>query len=197
MNDFSEPQEVATLLQSVRCRWGVAGGWAIDLFLGRVTREHQDIEIAILREDQLILQEHLASHGWSFDWVHGEKLCPWPIGESLQWPSHEIWCRSQGPVQSLEILLNERQGDAFVFRRDSRIVAPLDHTFIASSRGIPIVAPEIVLLYKANRPDASKERTDFSSALNSLSPERLRWLITSLTLVDPGHVWLADLRNHA
>jgi hypothetical protein len=198
MNDFSEPQDVSRLLQSVRCRWGVAGGWAIDLFLDRVTREHQDIEVAILREDQLMLQEHLASHGWSFECVHGGRLSPWPIGESLQWPSHEIWCRSQsGPVRRLEVLLNERRADAFVFRRDSRIVAPLDHTFIRSKRGIPILAPEIVLLYKAKRPFQTKEQADFSSALDALAPERLQWLIASLTVADPGHAWLADLRKHA
>jgi Aminoglycoside-2''-adenylyltransferase len=61
MNDFTEPQKVARLLEEVRCSWGVAGGWALDLFLDRVTREHQDIEVAIFREDQLILQEYLSS----------------------------------------------------------------------------------------------------------------------------------------
>lgn len=53
--------------------WFVAGGWAIDLFLDRVTREHSDIEIAVLREDQLALQRHLV--GWQFT-----KVIPQPQG---------------------------------------------------------------------------------------------------------------------
>ncbi|HEX5563842.1 MAG TPA: hypothetical protein VFX34_02680, partial [Sporosarcina sp.] len=51
MKDFERP-------------WGVAGGWAIDLFLGNQTREHSDIEIAILREDQHRMKNSLAD--WSF-----------------------------------------------------------------------------------------------------------------------------------
>jgi len=198
MDAFSEPRKVASLLQNVRCRWGVAGGWALDLFLDRVTRDHQDIEVAILREDQLILQEYLALRSWSFECVHEGKLCPWRIGETLRLPSHEIWCRAQsGPVQRLEVLLNERQGDAFVFRRDCRIVVPLANAFIGSRRGIPILAPEIVLLYKAERPFETKEKSDFSNALDALGPERLQWLFDSLTVAHFGHVWLADLRKHA
>jgi hypothetical protein len=198
MHDFIEPQRVASLLQDVRCRWGVAGGWALDLFLDRVTRKHRDIDVAILREDQLVLQEYLVFRGWSCEYVHEGKLCPWQGGESLQLPSHEIWCRVQsGSVRRLEVLLNERQGDAFVFRRDARIIAPLGRTFIRSNSGIPILAPEIVLLYKSKRAVEPREQLDFSNALDALGAERRQWLFASLTVAEPGHVWLADLRGHA
>ena len=30
--------------------WYVAGGWAVDLHLGRPTREHEDLEIGVPRE---------------------------------------------------------------------------------------------------------------------------------------------------
>jgi hypothetical protein len=42
--------------------WWVAGGWALDLFLGRKTRPHADLEISILAADQGALFEHL--RGW-------------------------------------------------------------------------------------------------------------------------------------
>ena len=32
--------------------WFIAGGWAIDLFLGRKTREHADVDFALSRLDQ-------------------------------------------------------------------------------------------------------------------------------------------------
>lgn len=89
MNDFAEPQEVARLLKDFQCTWGVAGGWALDLFLDRETREHQDIEVAIFRQDQLSLQEHLELRGWCLDYVHNGHLVPWLSGESLVSPVHE------------------------------------------------------------------------------------------------------------
>jgi len=29
--------------------WWIAGGWAIDVYLGRQTREHADIDVSVLR----------------------------------------------------------------------------------------------------------------------------------------------------
>jgi hypothetical protein len=45
------PDEVAERLRHARVPWVAVGGWAIDLWLGQKTREHADIEIAILRSD--------------------------------------------------------------------------------------------------------------------------------------------------
>jgi len=39
--------EVAKLLAGVDVPWCVAAGWALDLFHGEVTREHEDLEIAV------------------------------------------------------------------------------------------------------------------------------------------------------
>jgi len=148
----------------------------------------------MLRDDQRILQEYLSSRGWSLEYLREGKLCPWPIGEGLRSPSHEIWCRApSGPVRRLEVLLNERQGEAFAFRRDARIVAPLEDAFLQSKSGIPILAPEIVLLYKAKRAVEPKEHLDFSNARDALGAERRQWLRASLAVAEPGHVWLADL----
>lgn len=41
------PSEVAQHLTGTVAPWYVAAGWALDLFHGRQTREHGDIEIAI------------------------------------------------------------------------------------------------------------------------------------------------------
>ena len=41
------PAEVAERLAALTEPWCVVGGWAIDLFLGRRTREHDDIEVAV------------------------------------------------------------------------------------------------------------------------------------------------------
>jgi hypothetical protein len=194
LDDFNEPQKVARLLEGLRCTWGVAGGWALDLFLNGVTRKHQDIEVAIFREDQLILREYLSSLGWSFEYVRDGKLFPWPVGENLVLPVHEIWCRiPTGPLRRLEVLLNERRENEFVFRRDFRVVTPIGSAFVRSNSGIPVLAPEIVLLYKSKRASEAKERFDFSNMLDALSAERRHWLFESLAVVHPGHEWSGPL----
>jgi hypothetical protein len=194
MTDFSETHEVRRLLGDLPCLWGVAGGWAVDLFLDRVTRNHQDIEVAIFREDQLILQNYLFLRGWTFEHVRNGRFYPWARGERLQLPVHEIWCRNDsGPLPRLEVLLNERLTDTFVFRRDSRIKAPIERAFLRSSSGIPILAPEIVLLYKSKRATESKEEMDFSNTLLALDARSRQWLLESIAETAPGHVWLDSL----
>ena len=62
--EFAALRSGLEVLHSLRRPWFVAGGWAIDLFLGRETRNHQDIDIAIFREDQFELRRHLANWKW-------------------------------------------------------------------------------------------------------------------------------------
>jgi DNA-binding transcriptional LysR family regulator len=64
-SDFGAPLAVAGLMEGFGRPWCIAGGWAIDLFLGRQTRPHKDVEIAIFRDDQRRLFEHLA--GWTIN----------------------------------------------------------------------------------------------------------------------------------
>lgn len=116
--------------------------------------------------------------------------------KALYHQSTKVWCRAaKGRLRRLEVLLNERKANAFVFRRDFRISAPLDRTFIRTNRGIPVLAPEIVLLYKSKRALDSKERLDFSNMLAALDRERRQWLLESLAVADAEHPWLADLRG--
>jgi hypothetical protein len=42
--------------------WWVSGGWAIDLFIGRVTRDHCDVEVGTFLPDQDEVRRHL--DGW-------------------------------------------------------------------------------------------------------------------------------------
>src|SRR6185369_6704800 len=50
----------AAVLAGTPVPWAVAGGWAVDLHLGRATRDHEDLEIAIPRADFPILRPALA-----------------------------------------------------------------------------------------------------------------------------------------
>jgi hypothetical protein len=196
MNDFSIPRHIGALLRDLPCTWGVAGGWALDLFIDRVTRHHHDIEIAIFRQDQHIIRDYLGARGWVFEKVVNRTLHPWPSGEMLELPVHEIWCRSlSGPLERLEILLNERNTHEFIFRREESVRLSIERAFIESKSGVPALAPEIVLLYKSRCASDEKELIDFERALEYLDRTRLVWLYDNLARVDPGHAWLLPLKG--
>src|SRR2546425_13200694 len=61
MPTFGPVLEVARLMRGFPRPWYIAEEWAIDLFLGRETRKHDDIDVAIFRNDQAELRTHLAS----------------------------------------------------------------------------------------------------------------------------------------
>lgn len=85
---FSPVLEVAGVLREFRRPWFVAGGWAIDLFLGRMTRAHEDVDVAIFREDQLDLQDFL--RGCRFTKIARGRRELWNERERLDAPVHEI-----------------------------------------------------------------------------------------------------------
>jgi len=94
---------VADLFSTFTRPWYVAGGWALDLFLGRVTRKHHDIDVAIFREDQIRLRDHLA--GWQFQKVvkrRSHMLESWDEREWLSLPVHEVHARGPGGDPEVE-----------------------------------------------------------------------------------------------
>src|SRR4051812_24187898 len=63
-------------LDAAHVPWGVAGGWAIDLALGAVTRPHADVDLAVFRDDQHAVRAALPA--WRFETVRDGALVPWP-----------------------------------------------------------------------------------------------------------------------
>jgi hypothetical protein len=173
--------------------WAICGGWAVDLFLGRKTRSHQDVDLAILRRDQLPAQQYLRERGWTLEVAHHGSLIPWKPGEYLELPLHTIWCSRQD--EFVELLLNETEGQRFLFRRDTTLQMSLTDVFLRTAEGIPFLAPEIVLLYKSNAPEHEGNRSDFFNALPALTNQQRRWLWNALAKLYPKHEWLDVLYN--
>jgi len=189
MEEFAAPLAIARLMDGFERRWAVAGGWTIDLFLGRVTRPHQDVEVAIFRDDQRALYDYLA--GWEMRKSIQPGWAPWH-GERLELPIHEMVARRDGDPGHVEILLNERDGELWRFRRNLAIALPVERAIVGTTLGIPILAPEVALLYKAkgSRP---KDQADFAGAIGALGVEQRRWLMEALSACYPGHAWMASL----
>ncbi len=181
--------QVAGLMRGFPHPWYIAGGWAIDLYLGRVTRVHDDIDVAILRKDQFELRRHLID--WVFVKVVDGHRLPWTDGERLDLPVHEVHATS-GNRARIEFLLNESSGGTWQFRRNLAVTRPLNHIGAQTSTGVPFLAPEIVLLFKAKSPEA-KDAHDFDFVLPRLEDEPRRWLKDALETCHPGHPWIARL----
>jgi hypothetical protein len=181
-------------MAAFRGEWFVAGGWAIDLFLGERTRDHEDVDIAIARDQQGLARRLLP--GWSYQKVvpRGEALARehWAEDDWLSLPVHEIHAKS-ADGSHLEFLLLERHGDDWVYRRDSRVTLPWRQLAIRSALGVTALAPEVVLLFKA-KGDRERDQRDFEAALPRLDGRRRGWLQAALEVAHPDHRWMRALR---
>ena len=89
-------------------------------------------------------------------------------------------------------MLDASDGDRWVFRRQPKIQQSLAMAVRHNSEGIPYLAPEIQLLYKA-RPVRAQDQVDFDHVAPRLAPEARAWLRDALAIVDPEHQWLSAL----
>jgi len=193
----SEFLETIELLDTYPHDWAVCGGWAIDLWLNRVTRKHKDLDITIPRSGQWLLREFLLSNGWTIKKVASGKLWKWETDEWLELPVHNIWCSHESvPEHYLEVLFSETDESHYRFRRQQEIRLPLVEAFLTSAQGIPMLAPEIVLLFKAKyHLDKPSSQTDFDLILPTLKDSQRTWLTDSIrTVYGDDHAWLNLLK---
>jgi hypothetical protein len=188
----SEIRRVADVLRELRAPWAVAGGWALDLALGRATRPHADVDVAVFRGDQAELRAALP--GWCFAVAVGGALRPWESGVRLELPVHEVHARppAGAPGPAVEFLLNEREGADWVYRRDPGIRLPLARAVRPGPGGIRLLAAEVVLLYKSKAPRATDEQ-DFRAARPLLDAEGRAWLRAAFQRAAPDHPWAGAL----
>jgi hypothetical protein len=196
-----QPEEVARFFSTLTVAWWIAGGWALDLFLGSPSREHEDIDVQVLRRDQ---QEVRTLFGaWDVQEAHpGELSAAWPFreweaGKPLPPRVHDVWCRpSKTDPWAIQLMIADTVDDQWIFRRDRRIRRPLAAVGQRTSDGIPYLAPEMQLLYKARAP-RPKDEADFTHVLPALDQSRRQWLAWALALVHPHHPWLAQLEERS
>ena len=189
--------EVAEALGNLRAPFYFAGGWAIDLHLGRVTREHHDIDALVMRRDHLSL--HKGLHQFSLKKIipHPDGMPPnrgtiveWRPGDKLELPVHQINAYRAGESEpAFQVMLAESRGSDWIFRRNPDVSMQLSQMGFHPLWGLPYLAPEIVLLFKAKHLEP-RDRVDFDHAIPALSADARRWLRDAIEKTHPGHEWL-------
>jgi hypothetical protein len=92
-------------------------------------------------------------------------------------------------------MLNESDGDLWVFRRDHRITTPLARLTKSAADGTPYLAPEVQLLFKSGPHRREKNEEDFEVALPKLDDESREWLRDAIAMGDAAQPWLARLES--
>jgi hypothetical protein len=172
--------------------WSLSGGWAVDSWLSRQTREHEDVDIAMFHDELETIWTELRD--WrlvAHDPPESDHDIPW-TGEPFGFPAHLHVGHASDPKS--EIQLNERSGNAWILHRNPQVTLPLERFAVRSPWGIAVMAPEAVLFYKgADEKRRARDEQDFESLAPCLATEQRQWLQDALICLDERHPWLTRL----
>jgi len=179
------PIVMARRLEGVDMPWCVAGGWALDLFAGRQTREHGDLEIAVPGDRFADIARLFPD--CEFHVPGGGQVVP--LSDEAMREHHQTWARERATsAWRFDVFREPHDGDTWICRRDARIRRPYAEIIERDRDGIPYLAPEVVLLFKA-KAARDKDHADLRGVLHLLDAGRRSWLADALEVVHPGHPW--------
>jgi hypothetical protein len=209
--------EIASVMATYPHAWALCGGWAVDAWLGDVTRDHLDVDVVVFDDHQLAAYEHLRAGGWHLiahdEAVGGAMRDPWD-GRPLVLPAHihgardldalRTWVPSGKPrpgATYLEVMVNKRSGEDWVLNPEPRLTLAVQDSYRGSPWGTPTVVPEVLLFYKATAyfdhatmaSHNPKDDTDFRALAPLLGPAERGWLRDAISTIHPGHAWLTSI----
>jgi hypothetical protein len=183
------PAETARRLAGVGARWCVAAGWSLDLHRGSVTREHEDLEIAIPAADFDAIRTALGE----LEFVVAGDGRLWPLDGPAFETMYQTWGadRATGAFR-IDVFREPHEGQTWICRRAPAIRRPYDEIILKTADGIPYLTPEVALLFKA-KDSRPKDEADFAGILPLLTPSQRAWLTSALRAMHPDHPWLGAL----
>lgn len=179
------PRMLWGMLFHVDATWALAGGYALEASAGGARRRaHSDIEIACFRDELPALLDQLA--GFEIFVARNKQVTPY-LRSAEPPPPWSLWVRR--PRQELwdfEILVEERDGTDWLYRRAPEIRLPVEKVFLRQSptEAMLYVAPEVQLLYKAKAP-RPKDFEDFRAFWPGLNEQRQDWLRAAIATAHP------------
>jgi hypothetical protein len=184
------PIEVARRLAGIATPWCVAAGWALDLFRGRQTRAHGDIEIAIPAGSFPEIRSRFP--GYIFDAAGSGRIWEDAAPDVLA-AVYQTWLRDPATGNYLlDVFREPHDGDTWICRRDERIRFPYTEIIHHTKEGIPYLAPELVLLFKAKHL-RQKDQADFDTTVPHMTSSQRQTLGQLLAIAHPGHRWLGHI----
>jgi hypothetical protein len=179
--------EVKNLFVEANFSFWISGGWALDLFLGRQTRPHEDLDISINRRDQSLLRNYLKT--WDLQIVdppNSKILRPWQVAEYFDHPFYNVWARKKiSEPWNIQFMLCDFDGFEWIYRRNSKIRGPVTEFSWTTPEGLQVLSPVIQLLYKSRSP-REKDEVDLQNCLPQLNSNQ-RARLRELILADSGH----------
>jgi hypothetical protein len=166
--------------------------------LGAATRSHGDLEIAVPAAGFAEVAARFPD--LEFHAVGGGTIVV-ATAETLR-DTHQTWALDPiARVWRFDVFREPHGGDAdtWIYRRDGRIRLPYESAIRHDPAGIPYLAPEVVLLFKAKGP-RSKDEADLRAVLAHLPKDRRRWLAEGLALVSGQggeHPWRSAVSTDA
>ena len=185
---FGPVLDVRSLLSDLTVPYWIAGGWAIDLAVGRVTRDHADVDIMLLERDEHALRTDLTQVDIQLISRDGQPG-PWPAGRRLlagpgPGPDRLVLHGRNLPLPA-EVLLASAVGASWVYYRGARCISRPLADVTRRRDGIPFLAPEVVLLFKS-RSKSDKDQRDVETAMPVLSAGQRSWLQDTLEHLPRG-----------
>jgi hypothetical protein len=185
---------VAGIMSNFGPTWALCGGWSVDAWLGRQTRDHGDVDLTVFHDDQHAVFDYFTT-GWllnGHDDHDPDGTAPWN-GRRLGFPSHVHAYSDDG--LHLDIQLNRRSDADWVFSTKAGIALPIARCIVPSPWGVPTLAAEAVLFYKAIGEMRPHDETDFYALAPHLAAPARVWLRDALSVLRPKHPWLPLLRD--
>ena len=181
------PRVAASRLAGVAAPWCVAAGWAVDLHVGRQTRDHEDLEIAVPEAGFAEIAGRFPEMAF-YAPGNGRVV---PATPAAMAEAHQTWAwDTEAEVWRFDVFRETHDGDLWISRRSKTLIRPYAEIVRTSSEGIPYLAPEVVLLFKAKHQRA-KDEADYATLAPLLTAAERAWLNDALAVVHPGHPWIA------
>ena len=191
--DAWHPSTIATLLRGVSTPWCVVGGWALDLFRGEQTREHEDLEIAVPQAGFDEIAQRLDGLDFFVPCGEGRLVALEGAGDHF-FGSHQTWGRDHTTGNwRVDVMRDPHEGDTWICRRNRTIRRPYEELIAYTSDGIPYELAEMTLLFKAKH-RREKDEEDFAGAAPLLDPTARAWLRdTLIDLYGADDPWVSRL----
>jgi hypothetical protein len=140
---------IVDLFASAPFRWWIGGGVALELYLGRSWRGHDDADVGVVRHDLPALYARLSS--WDLQVAVDGVLSPWR-GQRLRADEHQnnIWCRlAEREPWLLDVTVGEGSSEHWIYRRDPTVQVRWEAAVLRTPDGVPYLSPDLQLMFKS------------------------------------------------